>query len=90
MLWLLPLIALFLQPGKFLGLRLDAWAGWWWFCGLVGLSYLFFIRWRPVPWALAAQFWPLYAFLLIALFRRIKSDPNSTNLHETPSQQLAA
>ncbi len=70
LLWLLPLLALFLQPGQFLGLRLNAWTGWWWFCGLVGLSYLFFIRWRPIPWALAAQFWPLYAFLLIALFRQ--------------------
>lgn len=71
LLWFLPLIALFLQSGKVLGLRLDAWTGWWWFCGLVGLSYTFFITWRPVPWALAAQFWPLYAFLLIDLARRL-------------------
>lgn len=71
LLWLLPLSALCLQPGQFLGVRLDGWSGWWWFCGLVGLSYTFFITWRPVPWALAAQFWPLYAFLLIDLARRV-------------------
>jgi len=71
MLWLLPLIALFLQPGKLFGLRLDGWTGWFWFCGLVGLSYTFFIIWRPVPWALAAQFWPLYALLLMDLARRL-------------------
>jgi hypothetical protein len=65
----LPLVTLFLQPGKALGLRLDAWMGWWWFCGLVGLSYTFFFTWRPRPWALAVQFWPLYALLLADLAR---------------------
>jgi hypothetical protein len=64
LLWLLPLVALFLQPGRLAGLRADAWTGWWLFCGLVGLSYTFFIAWRPVPVALWAQFVPLYALLL--------------------------
>jgi hypothetical protein len=64
MLWLLPLVALFVQPGRLAGLRADGWTGWWLFCGLVGLSYTFFIRWRPVPVALWAQFVPLYALLL--------------------------
>jgi hypothetical protein len=64
MLWLLPLVALFVRPGRLMGVRADGWAGWWLFCGLVGLSYTFFIRWRPVPIALWAQFVPLYGLLL--------------------------
>jgi hypothetical protein len=64
MLWLLPLLALFVRPGRFAGLRADAWTGWWLFCGLVGLSYTFFVGWRPVPVALWAQFIPLYALLV--------------------------
>ena len=64
LLWLLPLVALFVRPGRFLGLRADGWTGWWLFCGLVGLSYTFFLHWRPVPAALCAQFVPLYGLLL--------------------------
>jgi hypothetical protein len=64
MLWLLPLVALFVRPGRLMGLRADAWTGWWLFCGLVALSYTFFIRWKPVPAALWAQFVPLYGLLL--------------------------
>ena len=65
MLWLLPLAAIFLRPGRLLGLRADAQTGWWLFCGLVALSYTFFINWRPVRVALWAQFLPLYAFLIL-------------------------
>jgi uncharacterized membrane protein len=71
MLWLLPLIAVYLRPGRLLGLRADAWTGWWLFCGLVALSYTFFIDWRPVRPALWAQFLPLYAFLLAAAAARM-------------------
>ncbi len=72
MLWLLPLIAIFLQPSgikiKILALpRLDAWAGWWLFCGLVGLSYTFFIKWKPVTIAIQLEFLPLYLILVIHL-----------------------
>jgi hypothetical protein len=63
MLWLLPLLALFIRPGRLLGLRADAWTGWWLFCGLVALSYTFFLGWKPVPAAIWAQYLPLYAFL---------------------------
>ncbi len=74
MLWLLPLIAIFLEPsGKSLGWlklpRADAWTGWWAFCGLVALSYTFFIRWKPVRAAIQVQYLPLYAFLILALWR---------------------
>jgi hypothetical protein len=73
MLWLLPLIALFLRPGRLLGLRADAWTGWWLFCGLVALSYTFFIDWRPVRVALWAQFLPLYAFLMADAVARTRA-----------------
>lgn len=77
-LWLLPLLAVFMQPGRVqwrggvyrLGLRLDAWTGWWLFTGLSALSYTFFIDWKSIPAAIGAQFWPLYAFLATDLLRR--------------------
>ena len=71
MLWLLPLLALFVRPGRLLGLRADAWTGWWLFCGLVALSYTFFLRWKPVPAAIWAQYLPLYMVLLVDLARRL-------------------
>ena len=72
MLWLLPLIAIFLEPsGKRLGIlafpRLDSWTGWWLFCGLIVLSYTFFIEWKPVRLAIQVEFMPLYLFLVIHL-----------------------
>ncbi len=74
MLWLLPLIAIFLTPSdKGLGIlkfpQLDAWTGWWLFCGLIGLSYTVFINGRPIKTATLAQFLPLYLFLLIDFMR---------------------
>ncbi len=79
LLWLLPFLAIFLEPGVIrwrerrltFGLRLNAWTGWWLFSGLVGLSYTFFLEWTPVPVAIHAQFWPLYLFLAIDLARRL-------------------
>jgi hypothetical protein len=70
MLWVLPLAALFIEPGEGMGLHLDAWTGWWLFTGLVGLSYLFFVHWRPVPVALWAEFVPLWALLILDLLWR--------------------
>jgi alpha-1,6-mannosyltransferase len=80
LLWLLPLVAIFLEPGRLQrggkvllsGVRLDAWTGWWLFCGLTALSYTFFIAWKPVPAAIALQFWPLYAFLAVDVLRRLR------------------
>ncbi|MBE7555450.1 MAG: DUF2029 domain-containing protein [Anaerolineales bacterium] len=70
LLWLLPLLALFVQPGQWFGFRGDAWTGWWLFSGLIALSYTFFIHWKPVPAAQWTQFWPLYLFLAMDLARR--------------------
>jgi alpha-1,6-mannosyltransferase len=74
MLWLLPLIAIFMEPARkqLWGLplpSLNSWTGWWLFCGLIGLSYTFFIQWKLVNLAIWIQFLPLYAFLLLDLVR---------------------
>jgi alpha-1,6-mannosyltransferase len=71
LLWVLPLVALFVRPGRLAGLRADSWTGWWLFCGLVMLSYTFFINWRPLPVTIWVQFVPLYLLLLVDLFRRL-------------------
>jgi hypothetical protein len=68
-LWLLPLAAIFVQPGQ-IGFALDGWTGWFLFCGLIGLSYTFFIDWKPMQWAIYAQFLPLYGFLLVDALKR--------------------
>lgn len=72
LLWLLPLLALFVQPGRLFGLRVDAWTGWWLFSGSIALSYSFFIAWKPVPFLQWVEFVPLYLFLLLGLLRRWK------------------
>lgn len=63
-LWLVPLLAISLRPGRF-GLRLDAWTGWYLFSGFVALSYTFFIVWKPVDWVALLEFGPLYALLVV-------------------------
>jgi hypothetical protein len=68
MLWLVPLVALFVQRGQF-GLRFDAWTGWLLFTGAVTLAYTFFIDWEPVTWALILEFVPLYAILIFSQIR---------------------
>jgi hypothetical protein len=72
LLWLLPLLALFIQPGRLFGFRADAWTGWWLFSGLIALSYTFFIAWKLIPAAQWAQFLPLYTVLAVDLARRLK------------------
>jgi hypothetical protein len=91
MLWLLPLIAIFVSPSErqFRGLRLlrvDAWTGWWLFCGLVGLSYTFFIQWKPIQTAIWVQYLPLYAFLFIGLCRSLWKDYTHSPRSRSTSQ----
>ena len=77
LLWLLPLLAIFLEGGRFnwrgnaivFGLRMDGWTAWWLFCGLAALSYTFFLDWKTIPAAIWAQFLPFYFLLGIALLR---------------------
>jgi len=80
MLWLLPLIAIFIVPSNkrwmsFTLPSLDSWTGWWLFCGLIALSYTFFVDWMPVKTAIYAQFLPLYAILLFDLVRKYAKYP---------------
>lgn len=83
MLWLVPLIAIFLTPDERLPQAspgrpfLNGWSGWWIFSGLVVLAYTFFIDWKPVPWASWIQYLPLYGFLGLDLARwlQIKGVP---------------
>lgn len=64
LLWLLPLLAVLVEPGRLLGFRLTPALAWLVFTGLVALAYLFFIQWRAIAWAQAAEYWPLYTLLL--------------------------
>ncbi len=64
LLWLLPLLACLVEPGRVFGFKLAPMTGWLYFSGLIVFSYLFFIDWRIVPWAQTAEFAPLYALLL--------------------------
>jgi hypothetical protein len=70
LLWLVPLLALFLQPGHTWGLRFEALTGWFLFTGTVAWSYTFYIAFKTVVWTLPFEFVPLYAFLLPAAVRR--------------------
>lgn len=94
MLWLLPLTAIFLQPSgkrwKMLTLpKMDAWFGWWLFCGLVALSYTFFIQWKTVNSAIQAEFLPLYLILCISmtasLWKKFTSVSKSASIPQSPS-----
>ena len=75
MLWLLPLVAIFLETGdKRMGTlrlpKIDLWTGWWLFCGLVGLIYFAFIPGLPIPLLVLgdlAEFVPLYIFISLAV-----------------------
>jgi len=64
LLWLVALLALFVQPGPY-GLRCGAWTGWLLFTGTVALSYTFYIAYQTVVWAVVLEFAPLYALLIL-------------------------
>lgn len=67
MLWMLPLVTLSL---RFIGL--NAAFAWWIFSGLIALSYTFFLSWQFLDWALHAQYYPLYALLIVALVLKLR------------------
>jgi hypothetical protein len=66
LLWLLPLIVVFLEPGRVLGFRLVSSTAWLIFSGTTALAYMFFIVWRVVVWAQVVEFTPLYLLLVLA------------------------
>ncbi len=63
LLWLLPLIVLLIEPGKFLGFKFAPMTAWLIFSGTIMLSYLFFVEWRVNLWAQVAEYVPLYLML---------------------------
>jgi alpha-1,6-mannosyltransferase len=71
LLWLLPLITLFLEPGKFMGIRITPIAAWFIFSGTIALAYTFFIDWRIIPWAQWAEYLPLYLLIILAYSMKI-------------------
>ena len=66
LLWLLPLIVVFLEPGQRWGFRLTPSLAWLVYTGSAALAYMFFIKWRVVTWAQVAEYTPLYLFLVLA------------------------
>lgn len=70
-LWILPLVALNLQSGRWLGWTLNAALVWWLFSGLVALSYTVFVTGYPQAWAIHVQFVPLYTLLTLSLVKRV-------------------
>lgn len=66
LLWLLPLITLFIEPGKVIGFKLAPMTAWLIFSGTIALSYVFFVHWRPVPEMQVAEYAPLYILLALA------------------------
>ncbi len=63
LLWLLPLIVVLVEPGRFIGLKFAPMSAWLIFSGTIALSYLFFVRWRPVSTVQIIEFVPLYVML---------------------------
>lgn len=70
LLWLLPLIVVLVEPGKFLGLKFAPMSAWLIFSGTIALSYLFFIRWRPISTVQIVEFVPLYIGLILTFVIR--------------------
>lgn len=66
LLWLLPLIVVFLEPGRVWGFQLAPISAWLVFSGTTVLAYMFFIVWRVVVWAQVAEFAPLYLLLVLS------------------------
>ena len=42
------------------------------FSGTIALSYLFFIRWRPVPGVQVVEYVPLYVLLLASTIHHLR------------------
>jgi alpha-1,6-mannosyltransferase len=92
MLWLVPLLAIFLPASSSsaqisLGdFPISSWTGWWLFCCLISLSYPFFVPTGTLVLRVLAsliQFIPLYGFLIYDFFhwlrgrRQLQPDPIS-------------
>lgn len=66
LLWLLPLIALFLESEGHSGMKPTPMVAWLIFSGTIALAYTFFIDWHVIPAAQRLEFFPLYISLVLA------------------------
>ncbi len=73
LLWLLPLMVVFLEPGNVWGFKLSPISAWLIFSGTTVLAYLFFIKWRVVGWGQVAEYAPLYLLLVLAVMPRVRA-----------------
>jgi hypothetical protein len=73
LLWLLPLIVLFVEPGKLFGFNLAPTTAWLIFSGAIIFSYVFFVRWRVNDAAQIAEFAPLFILLLLSGLKQLKA-----------------
>ena len=73
LLWLLPLFALFVEPGSRWGLKLAPATAWLVYSGSIALAYMFFVHWRVVAWAQVAEYAPLYGLLVLPLLPRARA-----------------
>jgi len=74
LLWLLPLIVLLVEPGRFIGLKFAPMSAWLIFSGTIALSYLFFIHWRPTSIVQIIEFVPLYVILGLSGMIAVRRD----------------
>jgi hypothetical protein len=81
-LWMLPLVALDLKSGRWLGFQLNGALVWWLFSGLVALSYTLYITGWVHEWAISAQFIPLYALLGFVMLNKLVRTVRSVSLKE--------
>ncbi len=72
LLWLLPLIVVLVEPGRFFGLKFAPMSAWLIFSGMIALSYLFFIHWQPISTGQVVEFVPLYVMLILTLVLRVR------------------
>ncbi len=72
LLWLLPLIVVLVEPGRFFGLKFAPMSAWLIFSGMIALSYLFFIHWQPISTGQVIEFVPLYVMLILTLVLRVR------------------
>jgi hypothetical protein len=87
-LWTLPLVAMDLRLGRWLGFQLNVALAWWLFSGLVALSYTLFLTGWAQQWAIDAQFIPLYVLLGFVLLNKLIHIIRSTPAKE-PTKELA-
>jgi hypothetical protein len=66
---LIPLVALDLKAGRWLGFAITPALAWGLFTGTLALSYVWFVNSHMPDWAVTLEFWPVYGLLLLSAIR---------------------